>query len=448
MHFPKYYAVLGKGDYLTINGKRRGIWEYLEQQPSGWLCSVAVNRAIVPRDLPIFWDCGAVKYRNAEIPVLGKTLVTPAWAIAQYQKNSPHPGDLIAAPDHILIPGSNLRFRRRFNLHSAKEFLNLARQVLPECTPIAVTHGITAHEKIKTARNLYELGYRAIGIGGMAINASDIKGNIASVAAIRDSLPHCYIHVFGLCSPVYAKAWFEIGIDSFDGSSYLLEAFKGRFYKANGRQITKYIAALPGDKITIPLCYCRPCTQMRQNGIEARASGSRFQNLTRAAHNLGQLLLAQTNAIVNRRIGLIACVSKKRKVTSPASELYISQWFQAAKKYILTLEIEYFILSTKHGILHPTQMVEPYDQSLYHLSAPERRRWSEMVVKQLIAIAPPGTEFIILAGKRYREGIVEPLLKAGYNITIAMQGLGIGQQLQWLAVNTPKEKQLSLSLLS
>lgn len=140
--------------------------------------------------------------------------------------------------------------------------------------------------------------------------------------------------------------------------------------------------------------------------------------------------------------------SKKRKETSPASELYISQWFKAAKKYILTLEIEYFILSAKHGILHPSQLVEPYDQSLYHLSAPERRRWSEMVVKQLIAIAPPGTEFVILAGKRYREGIVEPLENAGYNTTIPLQGLGIGKQLQWLTANTPRENQLSLSLLS
>lgn len=187
---------------------------------------------------------------------------------------------------------------------------------------------------------------------------------------------------------------------------------------------------------------------MRQNGIEARASSSRSQNLARAAHNLSQLLLAQTNAIVDRKIGLIACVSKKRKETSPASELYISQWFQAAKRYILSLEIEYFILSAKHGILYPTQLVEPYDQSLYRLSVSERRRWSKKVVKQLIAIASPGTEFIILAGKPYRESIVEPLLNAGYNITIPLQGLGIGKQLQWLAANTPKERQLSLSLKS
>ncbi|WP_084555356.1 DUF6884 domain-containing protein [[Phormidium ambiguum] IAM M-71] len=448
MHLPKYYAVLGKGEYLTINGKRRGIWEYLEQQPSGWLCSVAVSRTMIPRNLPIFWDCGAVKYRNAEIPVLGTNLVTQAYAIAQYKKNSPHPGDLIAAPDHILIPGSNLRFRRRFNQHSAKEFLNLAQQVLPQCIPIAVTHGITTQEKIETARNLYEMGYPAIAIGGMAINASDIKGNIASVAAIRDHLPNCYIHVFGLCSPAYAKAWAEIGIDSFDGSSYLLQAFKGRFYKANGGQIIKYIAALPGSKITIPLCYCRPCIQMRHYGIEARTSGNRSANLARVAHNLTQLILAQTNAIINRRIGLIACVSKKRKETSPASELYISQWFKAAKKYILSMEIDYFILSAKHGILHPTQTIEPYDQSLYHLSALEHRQWSEIVVKQLIAIAPPPAELIILAGKRYRQGIVEPLQKAGYNITIPLQGLGIGKQLQWLAANTPGEKQLYLSLFS
>jgi len=112
------------------------------------------------------------------------------------------------------------------------------------------------------------------------------------------------------------------------------------------------------------------------------------------------------------------------------------------------MEIDYFILSAKHGILHPAHLVEPYDQSLYHLSALERRQWSEIVVKQLIAIAPPPAELIILAGKLYREGIVEPLQNAGYNTTIPLQGLGIGKQLQWLNSNTPKEKQLSLSLFS
>ncbi|MEQ9668221.1 hypothetical protein [Coleofasciculus sp. G2-EDA-02] len=300
MHLPKYYAVLGKGDYLTIKEERHGIWEYLEKQPSGWLCSIAVNRAIMPRDLPIFWDCGAVKYRNAEIPVSGKTLVTPAWAIAQYEKNFPKLGDLIAAPDHIFIPGSNLRFRRKFNWHSAEKFLTFAQQTLPECTPIAVTHGVTTQEKIETAHKLYELGYHAIAIGGMAFNASDVKGNIAAVTAIRNCLPfNCYIHVLGLCSPTYAKAWSNLGVDSFDGSSYLLEAFKGRFYKANGGQITKHIAALPGCKITIPLCYCHPCTQLRMSGIETRSSGSRNQNLSRAAHNLEQLLLAQTSVIIS-----------------------------------------------------------------------------------------------------------------------------------------------------
>lgn len=110
----------------------------------------------------------------------------------------------------------------------------------------------------------------------------------------------------------------------------------------------------------------------------------------------------------------------------------------------MSLEIEYFILSAKHGILYPTQQVEPYDQLLYRLSVAERRRWSERVVKQLIAIAPPRIEFVILAGKRYREGIVEPLLNAGYKVTIPLQGLALGKQLQWLVDNTAKEKQLSL----
>ena len=38
----------------------------------------------------------------------------------------------------------------------------------------------------------------------------------------------------------------------------------------------------------------------------------------------------------------------------------------------------------------------------------------------------------MLAGERYREGLVPFLVQRGYTVTIPLQGLSFGRQLQWL----------------
>lgn len=117
---------------------------------------------------------------------------------------------------------------------------------------MAVVHGLTLAERIQQALELYELGYRAIGIGGLVPTASDRRGNInaiaATIEAVRQIDTNVHFHVFGLCAPRYAQGFRRLGV-SYDGSSYAKEAFIARNFLMNeGGRLVRYLATRTDTK--------------------------------------------------------------------------------------------------------------------------------------------------------------------------------------------------------
>lgn len=66
------------------------------------------------------------------------------------------------------------------------------------------------------------------------------------------------------------------------------------------------------------------------------------------------------------------------------------------------------------------------------MSAQERRSWAEQVQKQMEATLPDADEVVVLAGNRYRENLMSYLRKRFPKVTVPMDGLTIGRQLNWL----------------
>lgn len=129
-------------------------------------------------------------------------------------------------------------------------------------------------------------------------------------------------------------------------------------------------------------------------------------------------------------VHLVACVAGKRERPAPARELYTSPWFQKARAYVEHQGGQWFILSAKHGLIGPDEVIEPYDETLARMSAAQRRLWGVRVIeamgRQIEAAAP----LIVLAGRNYRD----PLWSAiEHRASVPMEGLGIGEQLAWLA---------------
>lgn len=104
-----------------------------------------------------------------------------------------------------------------------------------------------------------------------------------------------------------------------------------------------------------------------------------------------------------RRIYLVSCVSQKTLYPAPARDLYVSPLFQKARAYVLKSSSPWFILSAEHGLVHPDDVLAPYEKTLNNMRVAERRAWAEKVRNQMEQELPDADEVVILAGARYRE---------------------------------------------
>jgi hypothetical protein len=130
---------------------------------------------------------------------------------------------------------------------------------------------------------------------------------------------------------------------------------------------------------------------------------------------------------------LVGCVSTKCPTPAPARDLYVSALFDRRRAYAEAADKPWLILSALYGVVDPHEVIEPYDVSLKEMSYRERREWALQVVAQLRdrlgALA--GTDFELHAGAAYAHPLVDLLSSAGARVARPIEGLRIGEQLQW-----------------
>ena len=425
---PLYFGVVGNRDYIKRHGVKRPFWEYLDEQPDGWLTSLTYRRKDLPQGKPMIYDCGAWSYKDAEIPPVDSEQVA-----ALYAEHAPD-GSMVIAPDHMLIEGSDTEYRRQWNAEQAKLFLSDCPSNLK---PMACVHGMDLDERVTHAKWLVSIGYEYIAIGGLAARASQKKLVISWVAAIREAVPGVWLHVLGLTSPDYMRKWTELGVNSADGSSHFKQAFTaGSFFTQEGDKLNKHQAARPGNVddlgIVAPQCHCKACATLIEEGIDTRSYGSNENNMGRAAHNLNMLMRAHKFAR-QKTLVLVACCGKKKNGTYPASDIYESELFLKSKEYAERNGDEWGILSALYGYIKPETRIAPYDRTLNDLPKHERDAWGSVVKDQLKEWKDH--KIILLAGNKYCEWVTDE-----YTTERPMEGLGIGQQLAWLKrENQPEE---------
>jgi hypothetical protein len=134
---------------------------------------------------------------------------------------------------------------------------------------------------------------------------------------------------------------------------------------------------------------------------------------------------------MTHRVALVSCVKSKRPDPAPAMDLYTSALFDGFRAYAEANTDSWYILSAEYGMLHPDEVVAPYERTLNRMSRAERDRWAEKVRHQLASVIPPDAE-VVVAGERYREGLVPFLEARGHDVTIPLEGLSFGRQLSRL----------------
>ncbi len=145
----------------------------------------------------------------------------------------------------------------------------------------------------------------------------------------------------------------------------------------------------------------------------------------------------------DRRIGLVGCVKKKADIPRAAKDLYVSALFAGRRSYVERSSGEWWVLSAEHGLVHPNEVLAPYDVTLKRASEPARRAWSKQVLLAIEERIRPrqGDVFEIHAGKEYREsGLVDGLRDRGCVVEVPTEGRPIGVQLRFY--KQARERQL------
>ena len=136
---------------------------------------------------------------------------------------------------------------------------------------------------------------------------------------------------------------------------------------------------------------------------------------------------------------LVSCVSQKREQACAARDLYVSDWFRKARRFAEASGCPWYVLSAKHGLVAPDQVIAPYEQTLNTTRVAGRRAWGERVAAQLAEAVPDLSRVVFLAGGRYREFLAPHLAGRGVEVSVPMEGLRIGEQLSWLGQHSPQD---------
>jgi len=301
----QFYPVICDSIWAKSLQEKYGIHftDLLDVQPDGWLNSLEFWREL-PANISIIYDCGGWSYRDEDVPPIDSASISK-----EYERKANH-GSMVIAPDHMLIPGVDLDFRRKWNREQAQRFLEDCPDTLK---PMAAVHGMSEEERVEHATWLSELGYKHMAIGGVAGRATEAESIIKMVKGVRRSIdPGVWLHVLGLTSLSYYREWMKIGVDSVDGTTYLRQSLAGKFNYINSEgEIKAHAVAQPEDedssdflihvpsKSRAPDCFCKACVALRDIGLDTRAFGSTAPTHGRAFHNLNVLIKAQSMAFIN-----------------------------------------------------------------------------------------------------------------------------------------------------
>jgi len=91
--------------------------------------------------------------------------------------------------------------------------------------------------------------------------------------------------------------------------------------------------------------------------------------------------------ITKKRIAIISCKSRKQDYVCSADEMYSpSPVYRAQREFCIKGYDDYYIISSKYGIIHHTQIIEPYDIRLGHITLEaekEIHKWDKNMLDKI-----------------------------------------------------------------
>jgi hypothetical protein len=156
-----------------------------------------------------------------------------------------------------------------------------------------------------------------------------------------------------------------------------------------------------------------------------------------------------------KELVIVTCVKEKRKGRQKAKDLYISDLFKKMKQYAETYDYDWRIISAKHGLIDPEDIIESYEEeSLDQFKLLKGKQTTDLKTKkkalkkiievQLEPILNTYNEIILMCGKNYRD-VLLPLLKNKKVVNYFKGTKGIGEIKQKLTKDIAKKNHTTLN---
>jgi hypothetical protein len=201
------------------------------------------------KDAMVMGDCGAFAYVDQEKPAFSPMEVFEFYADAGFTHG--------VSPDHIIFAcdtgnppleamNRDVRYRYELSLENAREFMRICRAEGMPFVPMGAVQGWSPHSIAQAAKQLEDMGYRYLAIGGLVPLKVDVIHKV--LVALRDTIkPETDIHLLGFAKADSIQDFTSYGITSFDSTSPLIRAFmdeKANYYMPNSDGGLDYYAAV------------------------------------------------------------------------------------------------------------------------------------------------------------------------------------------------------------
>jgi hypothetical protein len=120
---------------------------------------------------------------------------------------------------------------------------------------------------------------------------------------------------------------------------------------------------------------------------------------------------------------LIGSSGATSPVPVPVDELFRSAGFARAREHAVRSDLPWFVLSAKHGLLDPGDVVAPFDVQLADRSSGYRTAWGEWVTAQLgERLQLAGVTVAVHGGVDFAQPLRQPLARRGAAMELALPG--------------------------
>ncbi len=209
-----------------VDGSVSGSGKYSEAQRSR-LYRYGVHRFFrLPAGLEALGDCGAFNYVNEPEPPYTVVEVADFYEGCGFDSGISVDHVVLAYDRNIGLLDAPYQWsaRRLISLRYAEAFLAECERRGRPFEPVGAAQGWDPTSYADSVRQLQEMGYRRIALGGMVpLKTRDILGALVAVAAVR--APGVSLHLLGVTRVNSMNEFRALGVDSFDSTSPFRQAF-------------------------------------------------------------------------------------------------------------------------------------------------------------------------------------------------------------------------------